>query len=158
MSSRLIWNRFQNFSVKLVGIKCSITQKQVSPFCLLCFFNWSGCFCSYRDIVFWVWWCSSSWSDFLGFKLINHTHDGRRGGGTALLVTRDRGATLRWGGGGTTHLFLLTLYNFKNIGGEGGASAPPAPLLRGPCSQRLSSCKKAGRWWEIVFWIFWMGP
>ena len=39
-------------------------------------------------------------------------------------------------GGGTRHFFLLTLYNFKNIGGGGrgaGARAPPAPLLRGPC-------------------------
>ena len=34
-------------------------------------------------------------------------------------------------GGGTTLFFLLTLYNFKNIGG--GARAPPAPLVRGPC-------------------------
>ena len=30
------------------------------------------------------------------------------------------------GGGGTRHLFLLILYNFKNIGGGGG-------LLRDPC-------------------------
>ena len=33
--------------------------------------------------------------------------------------------------GGTRHFFLLTLYNFENIGG-GGARAPPAPLLRSP--------------------------
>ena len=41
---------------------------------------------------------------------------------------RDRGATLRLGGGGTIsdsilggtrHFFLLNLYNFKNIGGGG---------------------------------------
>ena len=48
------------------------------------------------------------------------------GGGGAPLVTR------YWegGGGGTRHLFLLTLYNSKNIG---VAYALP-PLLRGPCS------------------------
>ena len=50
---------------------------------------------------------------------------------------RDRGATLRLGGGGgtvsdsilggTRRFFLLTLYNFKNIG---GARAPHGP----PCS------------------------
>ena len=34
--------------------------------------------------------------------------------------------------GSTRHFFLLTLYNFKNIGG-GRARAPrPPPLLRGP--------------------------
>ena len=51
-------------------------------------------------------------------------------------VHRDRGATLRFGGwvmtiywGGTIHFFLLTLFNFKNIGGH---VPPPAPLLRGP--------------------------
>ena len=36
------------------------------------------------------------------------------------------------GGGGTIHFLLLTLYNFKNIRGEGGMG-PLAPLLRGPC-------------------------
>ena len=30
-----------------------------------------------------------------------------------------------WGGGGKIHFFLLTLYNFKNIGGEG--TCPPCP-------------------------------
>ena len=51
-------------------------------------------------------------------------------------LSRDRGATLRLGGGegwgtisdsilwGTKHFFLLILYNFKNIG---GARAPPPP-------------------------------
>ena len=33
--------------------------------------------------------------------------------------------------GNTRHFFLLTLFNFKNIGG--GSTCPPAPLLRGPC-------------------------
>ena len=66
-----------------------------------------------------------------------------------FVRTRDRGATLRLGGGGggegiisapifggegTRHFFFLTLYNFKNIGG--GGHVPPAPssppLLRGP--------------------------
>ena len=39
------------------------------------------------------------------------------------------------GGGGKIHFFLLTLYNFKNIGGEGTCPPcpPPPPLLRGPC-------------------------
>ena len=51
-------------------------------------------------------------------------------------MARDRGATLRLGGGGGTisdsilggwgirHFFLLNLYNFKNIGG--GGTYPPA--------------------------------
>ena len=39
---------------------------------------------------------------------------------------------LYWGV--TRHFFLLTLYNFKNIGGGGrGARA----LLRGPCNEPL---------------------
>ena len=49
------------------------------------------------------------------------------------MTIRDRGATLRFGGGtvsdsilgdggGTGHLFLLTFYNTKNIGGGGGAA------------------------------------
>ena len=52
---------------------------------------------------------------------------------------RDRGATLRWGGGaplvtqswlgGTRHFFLLILYNFRNIG---GSRAPRAPLSLSP--------------------------
>ena len=53
---------------------------------------------------------------------------------------RDRGATLRLRGGGgmteywgaTIHFSLLTLYNFKNIGGA--RAPPPAPLLHGPCA------------------------
>ena len=54
---------------------------------------------------------------------------------------RDRGATLRLGGGGgggtasdsilggTRHFYLLTLYNFKHMGGGGGTChpVPPAP-------------------------------
>ena len=40
------------------------------------------------------------------------------GGGGAPLVTR------YWGG--TRHFFLLTLYNFKNIGGH----VPPGPTPR----------------------------
>ena len=48
---------------------------------------------------------------------------GGGGGGGAPLVTQ------YWGD--TKHFFLLTLYNFKNIGG--GGTCPPAPLLRGPC-------------------------
>ena len=44
---------------------------------------------------------------------------------------------MRFGGGGTIHFFLLTLYNFKNIG---RARAPPAPLLRGPCYYDNSHC------------------
>ena len=47
---------------------------------------------------------------------------GVRGGGAPLVT--------RYGGGGTKHLFLLILYNFKNIGG----TCPPGPLLRGPCN------------------------
>ena len=52
------------------------------------------------------------------------------------LTIRDRGATLRLGDtisdsilGGTKHFFLLTLYNFNNIGrgGGGGARAPLPP-------------------------------
>ena len=35
------------------------------------------------------------------------------------------------GGGGTRHFFLITLYNFKNIGGGTCPPAPP-PLPRGP--------------------------
>ena len=72
------------------------------------------------------------------------------------INSRDRGASLRWEGGGRgtisdsiffeiggaplviqywegwghKTLFLLSLYNFKNIGG--GGMCPPAPLLRGP--------------------------
>ena len=38
--------------------------------------------------------------------------------GGAQLVTR------YWGG--TRHFFLLTLYNFKNIGGGGGGHMPPS--------------------------------
>ena len=49
---------------------------------------------------------------------------GGGGGGGAPLVTE-------YLGGGTTLFFLLTLYNFKSIGG--GARAPLPPLLRGPC-------------------------
>ena len=44
------------------------------------------------------------------------------GGGRAPLVPQ-------YWGGGTRHFFLLTLYNFKNIGGH---VSPPAPLLHGP--------------------------
>ena len=32
------------------------------------------------------------------------------------------------GGGGTIHFFLLTLYNFKNIGGGGGST--PLSLMK----------------------------
>ena len=41
------------------------------------------------------------------------------------------GMTEYWGG--TMHFFLLTLYNFKNIGGEHVPPCPP-PLLRGNCT------------------------
>ena len=48
------------------------------------------------------------------------------------MTIRDRGATLRLGDtisdsilGGTKHFFLLTLYNFNNIGGEGGGGHVP---------------------------------
>ena len=34
--------------------------------------------------------------------------------------------------GGTMHFFLLTLYNFKNIGG-GHVPSPPAPYSAVPC-------------------------
>ena len=61
---------------------------------------------------------------------------------------RDRGATLRlggggsplvpqyWGGGGggTRHFFLLTLYNFKNIEGWGGGGGMCLPALSIPRS------------------------
>ena len=50
---------------------------------------------------------------------------------------RDRRAALRLGGGGgiisdsilggTRHFFLLTLYNFKNIGGGGAHASPATP-------------------------------
>ena len=43
------------------------------------------------------------------------------GGGGAPLVNR------YWGGEGARHLFLLTLYNLKNIGGGHVAPCPPAP-------------------------------
>ena len=56
-------------------------------------------------------------------------------------MNRDHGATLRLGVeegtvsdsmlGGARHFFLLTLYNFKTIGGE-ACNASPAPLLRSP--------------------------
>ena len=39
--------------------------------------------------------------------------------------------------GGTIHFFLLTLYNFKNIGGA-RAPSPPPPLLRGPCFKGIA--------------------
>ena len=49
--SIFMWNAFQNVSLELVGInaqtlffKCSITKKQVSRFCLLCFFEWERMF------------------------------------------------------------------------------------------------------------------
>ena len=35
--------------------------------------------------------------------------------------------TQYWGGGGTRHLFILNLYNFKNIGGEHVPLCPPPP-------------------------------
>ena len=41
-------------------------------------------------------------------------------GGGAPLVSQYWG-----GGGGTRHLFLLTLYNYKNIGGGGHVSPGP---------------------------------
>ena len=58
-------------------------------------------------------------------------------------LDRNRGATLKLGGGGegtisdsifggTRHFFLLNLYNFINIGG-GGGHVHPCPLLRGLC-------------------------
>ena len=85
--SIFMWNTFQNFSVKLVGIKCSITQKTSQPI-LFCYASSTG-----AD-VFAV---TETWfSEFdvahrteatpPGFKLIDHTRDGRRGGGTTLLV------------------------------------------------------------------------
>ena len=58
-------------------------------------------------------------------------------------LTRDRGATLRLGGGGGAplvtqywggnvkiHFLLLNLYNFKNIGGHVPPLAPPPPTPR----------------------------
>ena len=42
-----------------------------------------------------------------------------RGGGGASLVTQYRG--------GTSHFFLLILYNFKNIWGGGACAQPPPP-------------------------------
>ena len=48
------------------------------------------------------------------------------GGGGAPLVTQ------YWGGGPQKHVFLLTLYNFKNIGGDVPPAPPPPPLLRDP--------------------------
>ena len=62
---------------------------------------------------------------------------------------RDRGATLRLGGGGgdmtefgggTIHFFSLTLYNFINIGGGGGARAPLTPTPRSLSFQTFSHC------------------
>ena len=35
-----------------------------------------------------------------------------------------------WGGGGTSHFFLLILYNFKILGGEGWHVAPGPPTPR----------------------------
>ena len=85
--SIFMWNAFQNVSLELVGIsaqtlffKCSITWKQVSPF--VCNSSSTG-----AD-VFAV---TETWfSEFddahraeanpTGFKLIDHTRDGRRGG------------------------------------------------------------------------------
>ena len=56
----------------------------------------------------------------------------------AATVYRDRGATLRLEGGGGGHktLYLLTLYNFKNIGGH---VPPPPPLLCGPWCKAISN-------------------
>ena len=53
-------------------------------------------------------------------------------------MDRDRGANLRLGGtvsdsmmGGTRHFFLLTLYNFKNIGGPHAPRASPGSAVPG---------------------------
>ena len=51
------------------------------------------------------------------------------------------------GGGGTIHFFLLTLYNFKNIG---GAHAPLPPLRRSPCGRNFIS--SFGHFWAELFY------
>ena len=59
---------------------------------------------------------------------------GRRGGGNSVSdsifggVGGNSVSDSILGGEGTSHFFLLTLYNFKNIGG--GTCRPPGP----PCS------------------------
>ena len=71
---------------------------------------------------------------------------------------RDRGATLRLGGGGTIHFFLLTLYNFKNIG-EACAPLPPPPLpLRGPWTCVAQSCHALYCFHVAVFLIHLPNP
>ena len=67
--------------------------------------------------------------------------------GSVQNDSRDRGATLRLGGGGggaplvtqywgdTRHFFLLNLYNFQNM---------PPPLLRGPWIRQTNQRKKVG--------------
>ena len=47
------------------------------------------------------------------------------------------------GGGVTKHFFLLTLCNFKNIGGGGGAGTP---LRRGPSTWGFST-----HFWYLAF-------
>ena len=69
------------------------------------------------------------------FKLEVHTFELPCAGS---LFVRDRGTTLRLGGGGTVgdsiwgrgtrHFFLLTLYNSENIGGN----VPPPPCSAVP--------------------------
>ena len=46
---------------------------------------------------------------------------------TLLRVSRDHRATLRLGGGGTKHFFLLILYDFKKYWGDMCPPVPPTP-------------------------------
>ena len=61
--------------------------------------------------------------------------------GTASNFETGGGMTEYWGC--TIHFFLLTLFNFKNIGGGGGVCSP-VPLLRGLCeaSKTRPACSK----------------
>ena len=80
-------------------------------------------------------------------------------------MVKDRGATLRlgggggglteyWGEGGKIYFFLLTLYNFKNIGGRDvcpPCTPPPIPrslMVNHRCCRRCSQdmCLKTLQW------------